>query len=147
MLKYHSRQLRKDAPKRTNKKPEKVVEKLVMSWLNARGFSVNVIEAKATYSRAAGRYLSGQTDAGVSDIVGNDRYGCGVFIELKAPGKRATLRPAQSQFLKEKIRTNCFAVCVDSVDLLERLYRNWSSVDGVDSQKYLMNELPKQRNK
>ncbi len=129
LLKHHAKlagQLeREQAPRRKNEKPEFEVKKAVMGWLRANGFSCHVIESKAVFSVAAGRYMGGQTDAGVSDIFGVAPGGLAVFIELKAPGKRATLRPGQRAFLTDKIRFGSFAVCVDSVDCLREIWEKF----------------------
>ena len=131
------------SPKRRNKKPEEEVVKDILRWSARQGWSIHRVESKAVYSAGAGRYLRGQTIAGLSDLVGNDSEGRGVYVEAKAPGKCSTLRPGQAVFLKEKIRTNCFAVCCDSVQLLEEYYKAWCSLGMVDRHKYLMNLLPK----
>lgn len=147
LLKYHQRQLKstKRTPRKKNKKPEKVVEKDCLDWLDKHGFSINVVESKAVYSKAAGNYIRGQTVAGFPDLVGNDKDGHAVFIELKAPGKRSTIRPAQVDFLLNKIKTNCFAVCVDSVAYLSTAYALWSELEGENAKEYLHSLLPKKR--
>jgi hypothetical protein len=114
-----------------------------MSWLRDRKFSVNVIESKAVFSVAAGRYLDGQTISGFSDIAGCDMHGLGVFIELKAKGKRATVRPAQRVFLLDKIEHGAFAVVVDSAACLSHIYRKWKT--GIDRKGILKKHLPKQK--
>lgn len=123
---YYERQQKEleseQRPRRKNQKPEFEVKKAVMAWLKERGFSCHVIEAKATYSQAAGRYVSGQTEPGVADIFGCTPEGVAVFIELKAPGKRYTLKAHQRDFLKTKIQAGAFAVCVDSVECLEQVW-------------------------
>lgn len=87
-IKNNERQLR---PKCRNQRPEKGVQAEVMQWLKASGFSCHSIEAKAVYSFEVGRYVRGQTDAGVADLFGSSPGGLAVFIELKAPGRRSTL--------------------------------------------------------
>ena len=113
--------------KTKNEKPEKVTEAEVIQWLSDRKFNFNVVEAKAVYSVSAGRYLSGQTDPGFSDIVANDSSGRAFFIELKAKGKKSTLKSHQYIFLKEKIEMNCFACVCDSAEMLDKIYLKWGS--------------------
>jgi hypothetical protein len=48
-----------------------------------------------------------------------------VFIELKAKGRRSALRENQREFLIEKINTGCFAVVVDSLELLENQWERF----------------------
>ena len=132
---YLRRQLKKDAgPTRKNKSPERdFVKGEVLPWLKMNGFDVNVVEAKAVYNVKAGRYMTGQTDAGLSDIVGNDRDGMAVFLEIKAPGKRGVIRNKkhwhQREFLLRKIETNCFAGCFDSIEDLDRVYQAYKDKD------------------
>lgn len=130
--------------------PEKEVEKEVIEWCRKRGFDVSVVESKAVFSRSAQRYLRGQTEAGFSDIAGCDDCGRAVFIELKARGKKNTIRPAQVEFLLRKIRLGAFGVCVDSVDCLNDFYINWSILKKESEEKaknYLLSVLPKSNQK
>lgn len=112
-----------------------------MAWLKSNGFSCNVVEAKAVFNQAAGRYISSQAIPGMSDIIGNDQNGVGVYIELKAKGRLSTVSYKQINFLKEKISTNCFAVCVDSADMLDKMYRHWLKLKKEERFKYLMETL------
>lgn len=147
LLKYHARQIKSNnsrAKKKRNKKPEKEAVKEMLSWLRGYGFSVNEIEAKAVYNPKAGRYVSGQVSAGYPDISGNDKHGCAVYVEAKAKGKRSTVSELQVEFLKEKIKTNCFAVVSDSADFLATAYKFWVGIDDYSNKrKYLMSLLPK----
>lgn len=127
---YYGRQMaeqeRSHKPKRKNEKPEFELRKIVLPWLRRNGFSINIIEAKATWSPEAGRYTSGQTAPGVADLFGCTPCGLGCFIELKAPGRRSTLRPGQRAFLTEKIQLGCFGVVIDSVECLEIVWNEFS---------------------
>lgn len=115
-----------------------------MAWLSSNGFSCNVVEAKAVFNQRAGRYISSQAIPGMSDIVGNDKHGTAVYIELKSKGSRSKASDKQLAFLKEKILTNCFGVVVDSVDLLKELYCNWKLIeDNEDKKLFLINNLPR----
>lgn len=96
-----------------------------MKWLDQNGFSCHVVESKAVYSHSAGRYLGGQTSVGFSDIVGVTPNGIAAFIEVKAPGRLSTAKPHQIAFLLSKAKLGAFAVVVDSVDLLERVYQEF----------------------
>lgn len=135
--------------KAKNDKPEFEFKKAAKRWLTANGFKCDVVESKAVWSKAAGDYLSGQARAGFSDLVGVTPYfGVACYIELKAPGKRSTLKPHQRDFLIGKIEAGAFGVCVDSVELLESLYSAWlnirkSKVDLCVSADYLISWLPK----
>ncbi len=117
--KFCERDAKKVAQKPKRKpygKPEFEFKKIAKAWLIENGFSVDVVESKAVYSHAAGRYLEGQANAGFSDIVGVTPYfGVAAYIELKAPQKRYTLKWHQHQFLVDKINRFAFAVCVDGI--------------------------------
>lgn len=128
------------------KSPEKQTEKEVMAWLEKNGFAVSVVESKAVYSKSAGRYLRGQTEAGFSDIVGVDGNAYAVFIELKAHGRRNTIRASQVEFLKTRISRGAFCVCTDSVDHVSSMYYAWLDMKNKsedDARKFLLKDLPK----
>ena len=146
---YEARRERKDKPTRKNKDPEnQFIEEMLVPWLKRNGFSYNIVESKSTYNPQARRYISQSMAPGICDIIGNDAYGRSIFIEAKAPGKRATLRDNQRDFLIDKIRSNCFAVCVDSVDGLNFLYSEFMMIGRMeDRQKFLLDSLPKKRKK
>jgi hypothetical protein len=118
--------------KRKNAKPEKLVEKEVLDWCRSRGWFVNVIESKSTFSAKSGRYTGTAAAAGHVDITGVDDKGVFVAIELKAPGKLKTLRPAQYKFLVEVINRNGFGVCVDSCAMLSEIYYTFSCAPSTD---------------
>lgn len=150
--KYSQRQLdlqeRLSRPRRKNKKPELAVQKEIMAWLKANGFLVNVIEAKAVFCPQAGKFLKGQTDAGVSDIVGCSSDGIATAIEVKAPGRRATLKPHQREFLEKRIMAGAFAACVDSVDCLKQVWAEFSQLQKAEpllARKALLRHLPAQQ--
>lgn len=139
MEKYEKKQNPKKR-KTKNKKPEAEVQEKVCKWLKENNFSFNVVEAKSTFSAKAGRYISQSVAPGVCDIIGVNPNGTGCFIELKAPGKLKTLRPSQFLYLEEKISMNCFAVVVDSVVLLERLYHLWLNAETASSRRDILNQ-------
>ena len=112
-----------------------------MAWLTANGFDCNVVESKATYNPKIGRYMSSPAIPGMSDIIGNDRFGNAVYVELKALGRKSTVSEKQWQFLTRKIETNCFAVVIDSVELLNEYYFRWRELSVIDRRYYLRNAL------
>ncbi len=130
-----------------NKKPEKEVEKTVMGWLRWHGFSCDVIESKAVFSAKLGRYMHSQAVPGMADIIGNNKDGIGIYIELKAPGKISNVSEAQDKFIREKIETNCFACVVDSSTLLEKIYQAWVSIgDLAEKRLFLIKLLERSKN-
>lgn len=115
-----------------NVKREKAVEKEVMAMAQEIGLDLSVIDSSAKYSKTLERYREGVTESGFSDLCGNDQEGRAVFVELKAPGKLRAIRAEQIRFLERKARSGCFAVCVDSGQLLFDLYVQWK-IEGSQS--------------
>lgn len=105
---------------------EKITEKEILVVCQELGFDVSVIDSKAVYSKNLERYAKSKAaPVGFPDIVGNDRYGIAVYIELKAKGKLHTLRKEQYQFLSKKIDQGCFALVADTPDLVFYAYKRW----------------------
>ena len=131
---------------RKNNSPEKDVETECLLWLRSSGFSMTVIESKSVYSAKANRYLTGMVASGFPDLIGCDKHGFLVAIELKAKGELSTLRFKQRIFLMDKINSNCFAVCVDRVTSLQVYYVEWIKLRRENeklSREYLLSILPK----
>lgn len=131
-----------------NKKPEKSTEIACMEWFLEYGFSMHVVEAKAVWSKAAGRYLNGQVAPGFSDSAGCTPDGIGCFVEFKAKDRISTLRPAQREFLKEKIIKGCFACVVDGIERLKENYAQWRKAkrqSDEDAISYLLSVMPKDK--
>lgn len=138
---------RASRPSRKNNKPEFELKKKFIAWLDVNCFECDVVESKGVYNFAAGRYDHGQTKAGFSDIVGVTPYhGVACFIELKAPGKRGTLKSHQRDFLMRKIRREAFAVCTDSIEHFVEIYEVWrrlrSQFKIKQAENFLMMSLP-----
>jgi hypothetical protein len=142
--KFTMKQDKKDkGPTRKNSKPEKELEKEVLALLRSWGWSVAVVESKSTYDPRAGRYISQSIKQGFSDLVGNTDQGLSIYIELKAPRRRSTLRLKQREFLVEKINSGCFAVCIDSTRMLEDVWNNFNRDIGHGNRRsYLLSCLP-----
>jgi hypothetical protein len=131
-------------PTRKNEAPERELQKEVIRWMNSVNFSVDNIESKAHYSLTAGQYMSQHQKPGIPDIVGNDHQGHAVYIELKSPGRRGTLRPNQREFLIRKINTNCFAICADSKEYILENFNAWLLL-GDERKNFLLSLLPKEK--
>lgn len=148
--KFYEREAKKQAsPKRKNSKPEKLVERAVMSWLKERGFSCHVYEAKAKFLPGKGYTWRTPIPVGHTDIGGVNRVGIGIYVELKAPGRISALRDEQREFIINKIDNCCFSCVVDSVDSLECIYDSWADYwaegDVNGAKMFLMECLPKQK--
>jgi hypothetical protein len=151
LLKYHAKHAA--GVKRTqsragkkNGKPEKVLEKQVLTWASNHAIHLHVVESKAVYSASAGRYLRGQAEAGLPDLIGNIE-GLSAWIELKAKGRRGTLKEHQREFLVRKIEQGCFAVCIDSVDQLASVLAAFLSTPSSDRVRLLLDHLPIKRHR
>ena len=142
IMKYNERQTfpKESGPKRKNEKPEKEVEKDVLDWSKKNNCFLHVVESKAVYSVSAGRYLAGQAEDGYPDLSGNNTDGHSMWVELKAKGKRSNLSVNQYEYLCSKIDQNCFAVVVDSSDILNEFYYSWKN--SKNRQAYLKSVLP-----
>ena len=123
-------------------KPEKIVEAEVLAMCKILELDVDVIDSKATYSENLKQYRkSNSAPEGFPDLVGNDSRGRAIFIELKAAGKLKQLRRSQVDFLQRKANLGCFAVAVDSAQMLHDLYLRWLS--GTHSTELLQQILQK----
>jgi hypothetical protein len=151
---YYKRQEPKTQRQRVhNKKPEKEVEKACLAWMREKGWTVAIYESKATYSEAAGRYVSQSMKAGNADCMGHLPGGIGVVVEFKAPAKLSTFAAEknyrQQEFIKAKIDAGCFACVTDSVERLAEIFAVWSqkrSSHGIDeAARYLHEQLPKRK--
>ncbi len=135
-------------PKRTNNSPERDLQKEAIKWLNSSGFSVNSIESKAQFSEATGRYTAQTNIDGLPDIIGNDTAGRAIYIEMKAPGRKNTLRDNQRKFLIQKINTNCFAIVADSIEYIKKTYAAYCDMPFIpmgNRMEFLLSELPKEK--
>lgn len=102
--------------------PEQKVEKEVLGYCLEMNIDVSIVDSKAIYSEKAEKYKKNKTEVGFSDLVGDLPSGTAAYIELKARGKLKKTSPEQKQFLMGKAQRGCFAVVVDSSDLLHDLY-------------------------
>ena len=136
--KYSSRGLKKQTKKREH--PEKELEKEVMTWAKEYGFDLTVVDSSG-YGTWDNKKVG---ELGVTDLIGNYKA-LSVWIELKAKGKLSTIRYDQYKFLERKAQAGCFAVCVDSVDLLKEIWSQWlyKKTVGQGPIEYLLDVLPK----
>lgn len=149
--KYYARQNAKatNKPHRKNAKPEKDAVKEVCTWLKLNSFSFDIIEA-SNFDPVTGRLLKvSKATPGFSDIVATSPQGIACYIEVKAKGKRSTIRPHQEAFLKNKIQHSAFAICADSSDYLSKHFIKWLELrkKNSDYKQYLMNLFTKKSSK
>lgn len=122
-----------DREYRKSRKPhvkrEKAVESEVLNAAKDLGFDLSVVDSSSFLKTSV-------TEAGFSDLVGNWKS-TACFIELKAPGKRRTVKPHQKKFLQRKIDAGCFAVVCDGAENLTDLFRGWM----MEGQAFLSRDL------
>lgn len=138
LLKNSEKNIPKPIRKHTNVEGPIVLE--IYNHLINLGWSLSIVESKAVFNDQAGRYISGKTHPGFSDICGCTDAGVAVFIEVKSTGKRSTIRPEQYDFLYEKINKNCFAIVADSVEYVTKTYEIFNV--SIFKKDYLFSELP-----
>jgi len=124
-----------------NKRPEKDLVKQILQLAPTLGLNLHCIESKAVFSQKLNRYISQQAQSGYPDLSGNNQIGQALYIEIKAPGKRSSLRALQREFLLKKIDQNCFAACVDSFELLRETYQEWLNAE--NKKAILVRRLPR----
>lgn len=123
-----------------NAKPEKQIEALFKVFAHKIGWSLDVIESKAQFSPAAGTYRKSQAaPEGFSDMVGISHDNTPVYIELKAKGKRNTLREEQARFLATKVCFGAFAIVTDDPEHCKLVWNQWE--DSGRSKLFLLNLL------
>lgn len=139
------KQLKKDSPslltKKKNKTPEAdFLKKLKKHIEETHCWNLDVIDSKGQFSEDAQRYVYGKTRSGYSDMSGNMLNGLAVYIEVKAPGKRSTVREDQRIFLIEKINTNAFAIVTDSIEHFESMLEKFKRAE--NRKATLLKDLP-----
>ena len=126
-----------------NKSPERDVEREILKLAPAIGLDLTKVDSKNTFNAGAGAFVGRSTSESVSDLMGNTNEGKAAYIEVKAPKQLRTLKPHQKEFLERKINAHCFAVCVDSFDLLNFLLRKYKFIENPqDKIRFLLNVLP-----
>lgn len=124
--------------------PEKLVEKKVLLMCLELNLSVEIYDSKGQYSEAQEVYTSNLgMQNGTPDLMGCDRYGHFVAIELKAPLKENLCTLDQRNFLKRKIESNGFGVVVSCEQKLKQIYLTWLSLSLPERRSFLLDLLPK----
>lgn len=135
-------------PSRKHGKPEKEVEKSCMALMRSWGWSVQVIESKATWNGRA--WVQQGAKQGTLDCIGNTDEGISASVEFKAPKRLGTLRFLQRKFIIDKINTNSFSCVTDSQERLKIIYETWRELrkNGEDfamARNYLLSMLPREK--
>lgn len=112
--------------KKRNASPEKLVEAKFKFFAHLNHWELDVIESKAQYNVAAGTYRKSKAaPEGFADMVGFSHNLEPVYLELKAPGKRHTVRDEQLVFLVKKIVRGAFAIVTDDPKHMTDHYNEW----------------------
>ena len=117
---------------------EKQFEGQVLAWAYSNGIWLNVYDSKAKPT-LRGHYQAQGIPVGTPDLLGIDRQGKFVAIELKRPGPPAIPSLEQYRFLLRVIESNGFAVCSNQLSLISSLYQSWVKSP---CQKHLKAHLP-----
>lgn len=143
---------RKAITRRRNKSPEKnLVETEILPRAWQHGFDLSIVESKAVFSQNIGRYIRGQTNESMTDLVGNNGpIAC--FIEVKAKGKLSSFNSEknyrQRAFVERKIDSGAFVAVIDNFDSLYDLWLRWLSEDSiVEKKRILRDALPRRYRK
>ena len=156
MQRHHQKLLQKETkPKRNHRQVElEEVEKPCLKWMRNQGWEVEISKAEATWDINAGRFTRTALQSGMTDSRGWDSSNRPFYVEFKAPGclKNVWGSPnkanenRQGNFIIKQIGRSCFAVVVDDLEMLKKLWRNWTThMDNGDveaAQKYLLDALP-----
>lgn len=134
-------------PRRRNNKPEKITQHECTEWMRGMGWQIEIYESKATLSKD-GVWRQQAMKAGTPDCQGVMPDGVAVAVEFKAKGCLSGFNQPknhrQKEFILGRIHMGAFACVVDSVALLETIYKGWLERP-VDQRKgYLLACLPKE---
>ena len=130
---YAKKELPKQKAKRSH--PELLVQNACQEWFDTNGFDMTIIDSGYEYLNQ-----SKVSEIGYSDSSGNVGA-LAVYVEFKAKGSLRNLSENQYRFLYRKIMQGCFAVCVDSSELLDSLWRRWKAA-GLKKKDLLLEVLP-----
>lgn len=123
-------------------KPEKQFEQKVKAWAASNGIWLEVYDSKAKFTEK-GIYKTQGLAKGTPDLLGLNKYGRYVAIELKAPGKPAIPSLEQRMFLRRVIEFGGFALVANDLEILNETYTRWLMVtDEVNRRAFLLDKLP-----
>src|SRR5574343_142669 len=130
-------------PKRKNKSPEKDVQTAIMNKMRELGLFVFRVEARAL--DIGGNLSYSETSSGVSDLLAVSTTGQFLAVEVKASGRRSTLRYSQRVFLTSVIASNGFASVSDSVEHFVSLWQTYQKTPDALKKALLLNDLPREK--
>lgn len=123
--------------------PEKELEQEVKAWAARNGIWVEVYDSKAKFTER-GVYKTQGLGKGTPDLLGLNKRGRFIAIELKAPNKKAIPSLEQSMFLRRVIEFGGFGVVINDLNILQDMYSRWLMItDEINKRAYLLEKLPK----
>lgn len=125
-------------------KPEKELEQQIKVWALTKGIVLHVYDSKAKPT-GRGDFRAQGMQVGTPDLMGWTKLGVAVHVELKSPKQACIPSLEQRTFLVDAIKSGCFSVVVNSVELIEKYFTNWLSI-GADlstKKEYLLSIFPK----
>ncbi len=123
-------------------KPEKLLELDVKGWAASSGIWLEVYDSKAKLTER-GIYKVQGVKQGTPDLLGLNKHGRFIAIELKAP--KAPLVPSldQRNFLTKVIEYGGFGIVTNNVHQLGEIYQRWlMTIDEINKRAYLLELLP-----
>lgn len=139
----------KKKPKKYNSQPEEKVVRELLQYYSDNNFFINRYESKAKriqLKSGASLWRTAGVEIGTPDLLGCCPNGFIHANEVKAKGRRSTLREEQREFLTQVIIHGGFGVCCDSVEYLRKVYAYWIGLRNLRERKqFLLDQLPKRR--
>ena len=124
-------------------KPEKQFEQLVRAWCIQNNIWIDVFDSKATFTER-GVYKTQGLPIGTPDLLGFNRQGKFVVLELKDPAIEPIPSLQQWNYLARAIDSTCFAMVVNSIEDLSETYKKWQEIiEDRNKIAYLRSKLPK----
>jgi len=98
------------------KKPEKKIQDQIEQYARLKGLVVFTVDSKGVFVPGAKRFVASKTTKGVSDLIMCNNWGQFIAVEVKAKGRRSTVKPEQFDFLESIIERDGIAIVSDSLD-------------------------------
>ena len=144
VVKHCKKEARKLQSKRRNDKPEERVVEMLMEFYRQNGFFMRRYESKA--KNINGVWRTSGVETGTPDLMGVCPRGYFHACEVKAKGRRSTVREEQRDFLMNVIKRGGFACVGDSVEFVRGLYDKFFKLSSKSSRRELLIEaIPKSR--
>ena len=125
-------------------KPEKLFEQEVRAWAFGNGLWLEVYDSKAVFSERKGIYQAAKgLPVGTPDLMGLNKQGRAIHIELKAPGAACMPSLEQRNHLSRVIEYGGFGMVTNDLADLDATYKKWCSIiDEVNKRAFLLSKLP-----